>query len=176
MKGIYSFGDQTPVIGENTMIAPGARIIGNVQLGKDCGIFYNAVLRGDIHRIVVGDYSNIQDNTTVHLAYDKGVSIGAHVTIGHNAVIHACTIEDSCIIGMGAIVMDGAVVGHHSIVGAGALITSGKVFPPGSLITGSPARVVRPLTEAEIESTLDSALKYVKVKNQILRSLERDIQ
>jgi gamma-carbonic anhydrase len=176
MKGIYSFGDQTPRVGARSLIAPGARVIGNVTIGNDCGILYNAVLRGDINSIEIGDNSNVQDNATVHLAYDKGVVIGKNVTIGHNAVVHACTIEDGCIIGMGAIVMDGAVIGHNSIVGAGALVTSGKVFPPHSLITGSPARVARPLTDAEIASTNESAAKYVKVKDQILRSLERDIQ
>ncbi len=176
MKGIYSYGDQTPRIGQRSMVAPGARVIGNVQIGNDCSIFYNAVLRGDINSIVIGDNSNIQDNATVHLAYDRGVVIGKNVTVGHNAVIHACTIEDGCIVGMGAIVMDGAVIGHNSIVGAGALVTSGKQFPPCSLITGSPARVARPLTEAEIAGTNESAAKYVKVKDQILRNLGREIQ
>jgi len=176
MKGIYSYGDQTPRIGNRTLVMPGARVIGNVTLGEDCSIFYNAVLRGDINSIVVGDRSNIQDNATVHLAHDKGVVIGKNVTIGHNAVVHACTIEDGCIIGMGAIVMDGAVIGHNSIVGAGALVTSGKVFPPCSLITGSPARLVRALTEDEVASTEASATNYVKVKDQIQRSLERDLQ
>ena len=176
MKGIYSYGDKTPRVGEGSMIAPGARVIGDVSIGKDCGIFYNAVLRGDINSIEIGDNSNVQDNATVHLAHDKGVRIGKNVTIGHNAVVHACTVEDGCIIGMGAIVMDGAVIGHNSIVGAGSLVTSGKVFPPHSLITGTPARMVRTLTPEEIASTETSAANYVRVKDQILRSLERDLQ
>jgi len=169
VKGIYSFGDKNPVVGERVFIAPGARIIGEVELADDVSIFYNAVLRGDINSIKVGKKSNIQDNSTVHLAHDKGVVIGEGVTVGHNAIIHACNIEDYCIIGMGSCIMDGATIGHHSIVGAGALVTSGKEFPPYSLITGSPARRVRDLTKEETEHCEKSAEGYVGVKNLAIR-------
>jgi len=170
MNGLYSFGGKNPAIGECVFIAPGACIIGNVELANDVSIFHNAVLRGDINSIKVGKKTNIQDNSTVHLASDRGVVIGEGVTVGHNAIVHACTIEDYCIIGMGSCIMDGAVIGHHSIVGACALVTSGKEFPPYSLITGTPARRVRDLTKEEIEHCETSANHYVEVKDEFIRS------
>ncbi|MDR2553904.1 MAG: gamma carbonic anhydrase family protein [Fibromonadaceae bacterium] len=169
MSGIYSFRGKKPIIGERVFIAPGASVIGEVELADDVSIFHNAVLRGDINSIKVGKRTNIQDNSTVHLAGNKGVVIGEGVTVGHNAIVHACDIEDYCIIGMGSCVMDNARVGHHSIVGAGALITSGKEFPPYSLITGSPARRLRDLTKEEIEHCEISSRHYVEVKDDFLR-------
>jgi len=169
MSGVYSFRGKKPVIGERVFIAPGASVIGDVELADDVSIFHNAVLRGDINSIKIGKRTNIQDNSTVHLAGNKGVVIGEGVTVGHNAIVHACDIEDYCIIGMGSCVMDNAKVGHHSIVGAGALITSGKEFPPYSLITGSPARRLRDLTKEEIEHCETSSKHYVEVKDDFLR-------
>lgn len=166
---IYSYKNKKPTIGERVFLAPGSCVIGDVELADDVSIFHNAVLRGDINSIKVGKKSNIQDNSTVHLASDKGVVIGEGVTVGHNAIIHACTIEDCCIVGMGSCVMDGAVIGHHSIVGAGALVTSGKIFPPYSLITGSPARRLRDLTKEEIEHCELSAEHYIQVKEEFLQ-------
>jgi carbonic anhydrase/acetyltransferase-like protein (isoleucine patch superfamily) len=168
MNGVYHYGSKKPVIGERVFIAPGACVIGDVELADDVSIFHNAVLRGDINSINVGKGSNIQDNATVHLAHEKGVVIGEGVTVGHNAIIHACKIDDYCIIGMGSCVMDGAIIGHHSIVGACALVTSGKEFPPYSLITGTPARRVRELTQEEIEHCEFSARGYIEVKEEFL--------
>jgi carbonic anhydrase/acetyltransferase-like protein (isoleucine patch superfamily) len=168
MSGIYSFGEKKPAVGERVFIAPGARIVGEVDLADDVSVFHNAVLRGDINSIRVGKGTNIQDNSTVHLARDKGVVIGEGVTVGHNAIVHACRIEDYCIIGMGSCIMDGAIIGHHSVVGAGALVTSGKEYPPYSLITGSPARRVRDLTKEEIAYCETSAKHYIEVKNVFL--------
>jgi carbonic anhydrase/acetyltransferase-like protein (isoleucine patch superfamily) len=170
-KSIYPYDGAFPKIGERVLIAPGAVIIGNVTLGDDCSIFPNVVLRGDINTITVGKRTNIQDNTTVHLADKYGVILGDDVTVGHNAVIHACTIEDGCIIGMGAIIMDGAIIHKNCIVGAGALVTGGSEFPEGSMIFGTPAKVVRPLKPAELESTIHSAHKYVTVKDKLIQSL-----
>jgi carbonic anhydrase/acetyltransferase-like protein (isoleucine patch superfamily) len=124
-------------------------------------VWYNAVLRGDINRIVVGDYSNIQDNGVVHLADDYPCLIGRHVTVGHSAIVHACTVEDECLIGMGATILDGALIGAQSIVGANALVTQGMVVPPGSMVLGSPGKVVRTLAQADRENLKHWADKYV---------------
>lgn len=170
-NGIFPYENVEPKIGARVLLSPGVCVIGKVTLADDVSLFPNAVLRGDINTIVVGARTNIQDNATVHLADNYGVVIGEDVTIGHNAVIHACIIEDACIIGMGAVVMDGAIIRKNSIVGAGALVTGGSEFPEGSLIVGSPAKVKRPLTPAELEWTVTSARKYAIVKEEMRRSL-----
>ena len=144
-------------------VAPNATVLGDVTLGPRSSVWYGCVLRGDINSIVIGEGSNIQDLAMVHLADDYGVIIGHHCTIGHSAVIHACTIGDECLIGMGAIVLDGAVIGDHCIVGANALVTQRFKAPPGSLILGSPAKVVRPLNDKELLSLRASADKYIAV-------------
>lgn len=151
---------QTPQVGQGVYIARGATVIGDVTLGNHVSIWYGAVLRGDINSITVGDGSNIQDNAVVHLADDFGVRIGRHVTIGHGAIVHACTIGDECLIGMGATVLDGAVIGAQSIIGAGALVTQRTQIPPGSMVLGSPAKVTRPLTPQERDGLKYWAEKY----------------
>jgi len=168
---IFPFAGHFPKIGERVLIAPGACIIGQVTLGDDVAVFPNVVLRGDINTIVIGNRTNIQDNSTIHLADKFGVVVGEGVTIGHNAVVHACTIEDGCTIGMGAIVMDGAIIRKNSIVGAGALVTGGSDFPEGSLIIGSPAKFKRALTPEEIAGSNTMAGKYVNVKDELRKSL-----
>jgi len=170
-KSIFSFEGHTPQIGERVLVAPGAVVIGKVTLGDDCAIFPNVVIRADINAIIVGKRTNIQDNTTLHVADDYAVILGDDITIGHNAVIHACTIEDNCLIGMGAIIMNGSVIRKNSIVGAGALVTDGSQFPEGSLIFGSPAKLIRPLRPEEIEKVQKSAKKYVTVKDRLIPSL-----
>jgi carbonic anhydrase/acetyltransferase-like protein (isoleucine patch superfamily) len=138
-----------PRLGEGVYLANTAVVIGDVILGDCSSIWYHSVLRGDINRIEVGHHTNIQDNVVVHLADDYPAIIGNYVTVGHSAVVHACTVEDECLIGMGAVVMDGAIVGERSMVGAQSLVTRGMEIPPGSLVMGSPARVVRALNEEE---------------------------
>jgi len=160
---LENFLAKKPKIPDSAYIADGAVIVGDVTLGEQTSIWPTCVLRGDINYIKIGDRSNAQDGSVIHLADDYPVEIGNSVTIGHKAMIHACAIEDECLIGMGAIVMDGAVIGRQSIVGAGSLITQGTIIPPGSLVMGSPAQVKRELSLEERENIKKWADKYVKV-------------
>lgn len=152
-----------PDVAKAAFVAPNATVIGNVTLGALSSIWYGAVLRGDIHSIEIGEGSNVQDLAVVHLADDYGVKVGNYTTIGHSAIIHACTIGDECLIGMGATILDGAVIGDHCIVGANSLVTQRFVAPAGSMILGSPAKVVRPLKESELIGLRSWAEKYVEV-------------
>lgn len=154
---------KTPDIAGALFVAPNATIVGDVQLGKESSVWYGAVLRGDIEAICIGEGTNIQDLTLIHLADDLGVRIGSYTTVGHSAIIHACDIGNECLIGMGATVLDGAKIGDRCIVGAGSLVTKRFQAPPGSLILGSPARVVRSLTPEESDSLRGMAEKYVVV-------------
>ena len=154
---------KTPNVYGALFVAPTATVNGDVILGPRSSVFYGAVLRGDIHEIRVGEGTNIQDNAIVHLADDYGAYIGKYCTIGHAAIIHACTIGDECLIGMGATVLDGAVIGAQSIVGANSLVPQRFTCPPGSMVYGSPAKVIRPLTPAEIATLRPWAEKYLLV-------------
>lgn len=155
--------EKTPDTGKAIWVAPNATVVGDVTLGAKSSVFYGAVLRGDIARIVVGEGTNIQDNVVVHLADDLDAVIGAWCTIGHAAIVHACIIEDECLIGMGAKVLDGARIGARSIVGAGAVVTPKTVVPPGSLVLGTPAKVARVLTDQEQRGIRKWAEKYTIV-------------
>ncbi len=150
-----------PVLGHAVYIARTAVVLGDVTLGDHASVWYGAVLRGDINRIVLGRGTNVQDNAVLHLADDHPCLLGDYVTIGHSANVHACTIGDECLIGMGATVLDGAVVGSQSLVGANALVTPGMIIPPGSMVLGSPAKVVRPLRPEERAGLKHWADKYV---------------
>ena len=150
-----------PRLGEGVFIARGAVVVGDVELGDFSSVWYNAVLRGDINRIVVGHHTNIQDNAVLHLADDHPCLVGSWVTVGHAAVVHACTLGDEVLVGMGAVILDGAEVGPQSIVGANALVTQHARIPPGSLVLGSPAKVVRALSADERIRIRGWAEKYV---------------
>jgi len=154
---------KTPDTARALFVAANATVIGDVVLGPQSSVFYGAVLRGDIHEIRVGEGTNIQDNAIVHLADDFGAYIGAWCTIGHAAIIHACTIGDECLIGMGATVLDGARIGARSLVGANSLVPQRFECPPGSMVYGSPAKVVRALTADEQRALRPWAEKYVEV-------------
>lgn len=157
---IYAFGDLRPVLGPGGWIAPSADVIGDVRLGARSSVWFGAVLRGDNEPILVGEETNIQDGAVCHSDIGIPLHIGARVTIGHQANVHGCVIGDDCLIGMGARILNRAVVGEHCLVGAGALVTEGKRFEPGMLIVGVPARVVRPLSDAELAAIRQSAAGY----------------
>ena len=147
---------------ENVLICDGARVAGDVTLGKGVSVWYNAVLRGDEGAITVGENTNIQDGAVMH----EETVVGSGCTIGHNAIVHGCTVGDNVLIGMGAVVLNGARIGDNCIVGAGALVTGKMDAPAGSMILGSPDKVVRPLTEAEIEGNRRSAQGYLHAAEQ----------
>ena len=153
---------RTPDVARAGFVAPNATVIGDVTLGARSSVWYGCVLRGDINSIVIGEGTNVQDGTIVHLADDYGVEIGDYTTIGHAAIIHACKIGNECLIGMGATILDGAQIGDRCIVGANALVTQRFVAPPGSMILGAPAKIVRPLTDKEMSSLRRWAEKYVE--------------
>jgi carbonic anhydrase/acetyltransferase-like protein (isoleucine patch superfamily) len=160
---VYKFYDKCPQIAESAFIAPSADIIGDVTIAEDCSIWYGAVLRGDENYIRVGKGTNIQDNSTVHIAAGKlPAEIGEYVTVGHGAIIHACKIGNYCMVGMRAIVLDGAEVGDYTIIGAGSVVTGGKKIPSGVLVLGSPGKVVRELTDEEKRGLEESAESYIK--------------
>ncbi len=148
----------------NAWAAPGAVIVGNVTIGDESSVWYNAVIRGDQGQIVIGSGTNIQDGVVVHCSVGFPCHIGNGVSIGHNAVIHGCTIGHNSLVGMGAVIMNGASVGEDCIIGAGSLVTKGMEIPDGMLALGSPARVIRPLTEEEKRDNQTNAIAYMMMK------------
>jgi len=171
---LHKYKEMEPKIAQGTWIAPSADVIGDVRCGEDCSIWFGCVVRGDVHFIQIGDRVNIQDLSMIHVTHYKNgdrstgnpTIIGDDVTIGHRVMLHGCTIEDASLIGMSATILDGAVIGKESIVGAGSLVTKNKVFPPRSLIMGSPAKVVRELTQDEVAELYASAQRYVTFKKE----------
>jgi carbonic anhydrase/acetyltransferase-like protein (isoleucine patch superfamily) len=161
---IYALGDRKPILppAGRYWLAPNASVIGDVTLGEDCGIWFGACVRGDNERISIGARTNIQEGCTLHTDMGFPLGVGEDCTIGHNAILHGCEIGEGSLIGMGAIVLNGARIGRGCLVGAGALVTEGKTFPEGSLIVGSPARVMRALDSRTIAALLASAAHYVE--------------
>lgn len=157
---ILSVSGSSPDLDETAFVAAGARLIGAVTLAEGASVWYNAVLRGDSDAITVGAGSNLQDNVTAHVDHGSPVVIGRDVSVGHNAVVHGCTIEDGCLIGMGSVVLSGAVIGMGSLVAAGAVVLEGTVVPPGSLVAGVPAKVRRELTDEERDGIRRNAETY----------------
>ncbi|MBD3678099.1 MAG: gamma carbonic anhydrase family protein [Rhodobacteraceae bacterium] len=157
---IYSLGSDTPQIDEDTWIAPDANVIGKIILAAGASVWFGATLRGDNEAITVGEGSNIQENAVIHNDDGFPVVVGKNCTIGHKAMLHGCEIGDQTLVGMGATVLNGAKIGKNCLIGAGALVTEGKEIPDGSLVVGSPGRVIRQLDEAAIESLLQSAVHY----------------
>lgn len=160
------YKNNRPTIDDSAFIAMHAVVAGEVTIKKDAGIWFGAVLRGDVSSIHIGEGTNIQDNATVHVGHGIPTIVGNHVTVGHNCVIHGCTIHDNVIVGMGSTVLDGVVIGKNSIIGANSLVTMNKKFPEGVLIMGSPAKVIRDLTPKEIESIEASAVDYIQLSKE----------
>lgn len=170
--GISSYAGMTPEIHERAWVAPGAFVIGDVYLGEGASVWYQCVVRGDVHSIHIGARTNIQDLTMIHVTTDKHATyVGEDVTVGHRAILHGCKVGDRALVGMGAIVLDGAEVGAGSLVGAGALVTPGTVIPPRSVVLGSPGKVVREVTDEEYEDFLRSARHYEKLAERHRREL-----
>lgn len=172
---IRNFEQHQPVLGKRVYIDPAAVVIGNVQLGDDVSVWPAVVMRGDVNEIRIGDQSNIQDGSVLHVTHDGpytpggcGLYLGRGVTVGHKALLHGCTIGDYCLIGMAATVMDGVEVANEVLVAAGALVVPGTQLAPGTLWRGSPARLARPLTAREREQLRYSAAHYVRVKDRYL--------
>ncbi|MCD4756817.1 MAG: gamma carbonic anhydrase family protein [Arcobacteraceae bacterium] len=171
---ILKFKKWFPKIKKSAWVAPSADVIGNVKIGQDSSVWFGTVIRGDVHKIRIGKRTSIQDLSMIHVTHYKQEDmkdghptiIGDDVTIGHKVMLHGCTIENGCLIGMSATILDGAVIGEGSIVGAHSLVTSNKVFPPHSLIMGSPAKVIKTLTQDEVDSLIEHAARYVKFKSE----------
>jgi gamma-carbonic anhydrase len=169
LKQFQTFLHKKPNLGKNVYIAKGAVVFGDVTLGDCSSIWYNAVVRGDINRIVVGHHTNIQDNSVLHLADEYPCIVGNYVTVGHSAIVHACTIGDEVLVGMGSTILDGAGIGDQCLIGANALVTVGTKIPPGCLVLGSPAKVVRKLTFKERGKLKTWAQKYVRYASYCLK-------
>ncbi|NCN04944.1 MAG: gamma carbonic anhydrase family protein [Spirochaetales bacterium] len=151
----------SPTIDPSVFLADGVRIVGDVEIGKDSSIWYNTVIRGDVQIVRIGNQTNVQDNCMLHVTHDTHpLHIGNGVTVGHSVILHGCTVEDFVLVGMGAIVLDGAVLEHHSFVAAGAVVTPNTRVPSGYLVGGIPAKVLRPLTPADMMALEESAARY----------------
>ena len=171
---ILKFKKWFPKIKKSAWIAPSADVVGNVKIGKDSSIWFGAIVRGDVHKIRIGKRTSIQDLSMIHVTHYKKddmsdgnpTIIGNDVTIGHKVMLHGCTIKNGCLIGMSATILDGAVIGKGSIVGAHSLVTQNKVFPPYSLIMGSPAKVVKTLSKDDAQGLIEHAKRYVEFKKE----------
>lgn len=168
---LYEIDGVGPQLGEGAWVAPSADLIGDVRLGNRCSVWFGAVIRADNTPIILGDESNFQDGSIGHSDPGAPLTIGARVTVGHQAILHGCTVEDEALIGMGARILNGAVIGAQCIVGAGALVTEGKRFEPRSLIVGSPARAVRQLTDEQVALLRLSADHYAEKAERYAKGL-----
>ena len=158
---LFRLGDKSPRVPEDVFVAPGATIVGDVELGHHASVWFASVIRADTELIALGDETNVQDGCILHTDEGIPMRIGPRVTVGHRVMLHGCTIDEECLIGIGAVLLNRSRIRKHSLVGAGALVTEGKEFPERSLILGSPARAVRTLTDEEVASIRDAAAHYV---------------
>ena len=170
---IYRLGDDVPRLAPGAWVAETARVIGRVALGADASVWFGAVLRGDNEWITLGARSNVQDGSMLHTDMGSPLTLGDDVTVGHQAMLHGCTVGDGSLVGIQAVVLNGARIGKRCLVGAGALVTEGKEFPDGSLIVGSPARLLRPLTDQELTRMARGAVHYVDNARRYALTLAR---
>ena len=170
---IYQLGDDAPRIAPTAWVADSAQLIGRVQLGDGASVWYGAVLRGDNEWITLGARSNVQDGSVLHTDMGSPLTLGDDVTVGHQAMLHGCTVGDGSLIGIQAVVLNGATIGRRCLVGAGAVVTEGKEFPDGSLILGAPAKAVRSITPEQVERLRFGALHYVENAERHRRQLKR---
>ncbi|MBK6915631.1 MAG: gamma carbonic anhydrase family protein [Ignavibacteriales bacterium] len=169
---LFPYQDSFPKIESTVFLASGVKIIGNVEIGKSSSVWYNSVIRGDVHYIKIGARTNIQDCSMLHVTNGKfPLNIGSEVTIGHSVTLHGCILHDLCLIGMGAIILDGAIVEKYSIVAAGSVVKQNFVVPSGKLVAGVPAKIIRDLTETEINDFEKSAERYVNYTKITVDSL-----
>ena len=170
---LYQLDDKTPQVADSAWVADSAQVMGDVQLDENVSIWFNCTLRGDNDPITIGEGSNIQDGSVLHTDEGIPLTIGKRVTVGHMVMLHGCTIGDESLIGIGAVVLNGARIGKNCLVGAGALVTEGKEFPDGSMILGSPAKVVRQLTPEQIEGLRQSAQHYIGNASRYRQGLKK---
>jgi len=163
---ILKFKEFYPKIDPTAWIAPSADLIGNIEIGEDSSVWFGCVIRSDINEVKIGKNTNIQDLSCIHTDTNSKTIIGNNVTVGHKVMLHGCIIEDNCLIGMSATILDNAVIGEGSIVGANSLVTAGKVFPPRSMIMGSPAKVVKQLSQEDVDKLIAHAGRYIEYKNE----------
>ncbi len=171
---IFPYEETAPQIHPTVFLAPGCKVIGDVRLGERSSVWYNTVIRGDVHYIKIGKYTNIQDCSMLHVTNDKfPLNLGNNITVGHSVTLHGCTIRDECLIGMGAIILDGAVVNRFSIVAAGAVVTQGFEVPEGKVVAGIPGKIIRDVTEDEIKEMQISAKRYYNYAEKTLNSFQK---
>ena len=165
---IYNYKNFKPKIKKSAWIAPSADVIGKVKIGKDSSVWYGCVIRADVNQVIIGKRVNVQDLSCIHVDHEIPTVIGDDVTIGHQVMLHSCKIGNGCLIGMSSTILDGAEIGEGSIVGAKSLVTANKKFPPRSLIMGTPAKVIRELSDEEVKGLITHAGKYVGYKNDYM--------
>lgn len=168
---IFKVGGHMPQIDDDAFVADSASVMGNVTLKKGASIWYNATVRADLDKIVIGEHSNIQDNCVLHLDIDMPVIVGDYVTVGHGCILHACTIEDKALIGMGATLLDNVVVGEGSIIAAGAVVAPNTVIPPYSMVMGIPGKIVKQLDQESGQDRINHALDYEKLWKDLYKNL-----
>ncbi|HWI55289.1 MAG TPA: gamma carbonic anhydrase family protein [Desulfobacteria bacterium] len=172
---LYSFGEFKPTVAADVMVADGAKIIGNVSIGEQSTVWFNVVIRGDLAPISIGCRTNIQDSVTIHVNKDQPVVLGDEVSIGHGVILHGCYVGKGSLIGMGAIILNGSLIGEETLVAAGTLVPENKTYPPRVLLMGSPAKVIRELSDAELQSLRRTVQNYIQKGREYRSDLVRPL-